>query len=274
MHDTLKNVVRAVFLTIGAASNMCRLSIVVLLVLNFFKVVSAQSESPPVCPTSDKNPYPTFAEKAYPPNVATWNELAELPVNCHITLESPAKLTMALSGTFVYTGSIAEIASRLGAISKTKGLRYWSVTDRSWRELVSDAYALNSRDTNDIRADFTSQEVLSGETLYFAQNDTRSWGVNIYGIQVISSSPDHLVFRSYNSSPVRFGPVILFKSDDAQSVIFIRRVDDTTWTNFSLTVIKNSAFTAGKASLINRQAAYYRLLTGQVPDKDPPLATE
>lgn len=256
----------------GDPGNKRCLTIVVTAAIFSFNIAMAQSEFLPVCPEEGISPYPPAATTSDPPNVASWQELTSLPGNCHISLQSAADLTIALSGAFVHKGSVEQIASRLGAISPTRGLLYWSVTDSRWRELISNAYALNSPDSSDRRADFTEQEVLSGETLYFAQNDTRSWGLNVYGIHAISSSPDHLVFKSYNSSPVRLGPVTLLKPDNAQSVIFIHRLNNITWTIFTLSVIKNSVLTARKASIINRQAAFYRLLTGQAPDSDPPLA--
>jgi hypothetical protein len=49
-------------------------------------------------------------------------------------------------------------------------------------------------------------------------------------------------------------------------------MDDSTWTYYSLAVIKHSALAAREKSLINRQAAFYRFLIRQRPNQDPPLA--
>jgi len=64
----------------------------------------------------------------------------------------------------------------------------------------------------------------------------------------------------------------LFDSGDLQTVVFISRADDNTWRYYSLAVVIDSALPAPEKSLVNRQAALYRYLTGQRPDKDPPLA--
>ena len=233
---------------------------------------ASHAASSPTCPENAEAPYPAFGNIGEAPNVAAWIDLVTLPENCHISLQAPAALTIALSGRFAHTGSVDEIAARLGSISKTQDLPYWSVTDRDWRKLVSDAFALDSRDTDAVRSDFTAQEMISGQTMYFAQNDTRSWGLNVYSVRAINSSQNHLVLESDNVSPVRLGPVTLFEPYDVRSVVFINRLDDTTWTYFSLAVIRQSAVAAREKSLINRQAAFYRFLIGQAPDQDPPLA--
>ena len=226
----------------------------------------------PVCPDDETTPYPPYAKIGEQPSVATWRELVTLPVGCHISLQNPAALTVSISGLFSYAGSVEEIALRLGAISKTQGLTYWSVTNQKWRELISDAYALESLNVKSVRSDFVEQEILSGENLFFAQNDTRSWGLNVYSIRTISSSADHLVLESHNASSVRFGPITIFKPDDALSILFFHRLDTTTWKYYSLSVIKSSALSAPEKSLINRQAALFRFLTNQKLEMEPPLA--
>ena len=185
---------------------------------------------------------------------------------------APARLTVALAGYFDYSGTVSDLAARLGAISESKGMLYWSVSDDNWRKLITDAFALKTTDADSARADFTSAEILSGQILYSAQKDSRSWGTNVLGMRVVSSSANNLVFKSYNETAIRMGPIKLIRSEDAQSVLFLGRVDDKTWKYYSLAVIKRSVLAARKKSLINRQYAIFRFLTGQKQDEDPPLA--
>lgn len=254
------------------SGKMRGIALVLLAICSLLTMSESHAVSDPICPAHAEAPYPEFGDIGEAPNVAAWSDLVALPENCHVSLQSPAALTIALSGRFTHAGPVDEIAARLGAISKTKNLPYWSVTDGDWRELVSDAVALKSRDKDSVRSDFTAQEMLSGQILYFAQNDTRSWGDNVYSVRAISSSPDHLIVESDNVSTIRLGPVALFEPDDVRSVLFIDQLDDTTWTYFSLSVIRHSGVAAREKSLINRQAAFYRLLIGQAPDQEPPLA--
>ena len=253
---------------------MARWPVLLIVVLtSILTAQDAQAQSLPVCPSGTDNlPIPAYAASGDPPTVASWSDLDALPDDCHIALQAPARLTVALAGHFDYPGTVSDLAARLGAISESKGMRYWSVSDDGWRKLVSDAFALKIPNAKSARADFTSQEVLSGQTLYFAQKDTRSSGTNVLGMTVLDSSADNLVFKSYNESAIRMGPIKLIRAEDAQSILFLTRADDSTWRYYSLAVIKRSALAARKKSLINRQYAFFRFLTEQKQDEDPPLA--
>jgi len=189
------------------------------------------AQSGPVCPYAGiANPNPTYADIGDPPNVGIWKALEHLPSECHVSLGSKALLTVSLAATFSHAGTVEDIATRLGAVSQTQGLKYWSTTNKNWRVLVESASALISADKNSTRKDFTAEEILSGQALYTAQNDTRSWGLNVFG------------------------------------------ANGTDWHYYSLAVIKDSTLPAPEKSLINRQAALYRYLTGQQPDGEPPLS--
>ena len=179
---------------------------------------------------------------------------------------------IALSGRFTHVGTLDDLAARLGAVSTTRGLRYWSVTAGDWRDLVSDAHALDAADAGATRPDFSAEEILSGRTLHFAQNDTRSWGMNVFDLTALEGSPDRLVLESENVSPIKLGPITLFPPRVLQSVQFIDRIAGDTWSWFGLSVIQKDAPAASERSLTNRQAAFYRFLVGREPDGDPPLA--
>ncbi len=234
--------------------------------------VRANSTPAAICPTGTDTPYPAYSNTGDTPSIAIWRDLTSLPVNCHIALDEPAALGVALAAHFTFTGTSNELATRLGAISELQGIKYWSVTDNNWRELITDASALRSANPTDTREDFTAQEMLSGQTLHFAQNDTRSWGTNVYSVQKKDSSPNQLVFFSENVSNIKLGLITLFAKNTAQSITFITQANGTLWSYYSLAVIKDGTFAAKEHSLINRQAALYRFLIGQASDQEPPLA--
>ncbi len=226
----------------------------------------------PVCPSITEAPYPEFAAPDRKPHYRAWNNLPVMPASCHITVKTPIAMTVAIAAYFNHSGTLEDIAAQLGAISAMQDLTYWSVTDKAWRQLVSNAIALSTNNNKAIRSDFTAAEVLSGDTLYFAQNDTRSWGLNVYSLKAINSSPDQLIFTSENISPVKLGPITLFAPQTAQTVVFVTREDNTTWSYYSLAVLKDTSFGAKEKSLINRQAALYRSLAKIPSDLEPPLA--
>ncbi len=227
----------------------------------------------PVCPSGGAKPHPPFGQIGKAPSFYAWIDLDKTDdVNCYGLLQNHSALAVALAGRFRHTGTIDNIASRLGAISLTKGLPYWSTTDRKWRILVSDAFALETPDTDAVRPDFTAKEILSSRTLYFAQNDTRSSGVNIYTIKTIAHDRDHFVFETTNMTPIRYSIVTLFKPQSLKSILFFRREDKDIWSYYGLSAVTRSTFKVQEKSFINRQAALCRFLTRQAPDQDPPLA--
>ncbi len=237
----------------------------------FTNAVFAQQQ--PVCPNqASATPFPTFADVGEPPNVGIWKKLSRLPSACHISTDAPALLSVSIAATFSFSGNVEDLAGRFGAVSKTEAVKYWSTTDDNWRELVTNANALQSENKKSTRGDFSAKEILSGETLYFAQNDTRSWGVNVFSMKKITATADQLAVISQNVRPVRIGPVKLFGTGDLQTIVFFSRVDSSNWRYYSLSVVKDSALPAPEKSLVNRQAALYRYLTGQQTDSEPPLS--
>ena len=90
-------------------------------------------------------------------------------------------------------------------------------------------------------------------------------------MNMIAASADQLVIMNQNLRSVRLGPLKLFGSGDLQTVVFINRADAGNWHYYSLAVVKDSTVAAPVKSLVNRQAAFYRFLSGQQPDKEPPL---
>lgn len=233
----------------------------------------SQAESPPICPSHETEPYPPYGELRKPPNTAIWREVGQdSGADCEDLFQEPMALVVALAGRFRHTGSVEDIASRIGAVSWTEELPYWSTTEQKWRVLVSEAFALNEPDANTTRPDFTADEVLSGRTLYFAQNDTRSTGLNIYGITVNSADRDHLSFEIINITPIKFSFLTLFEPGTLLSVHFVERKNRAVWSYYGISLVKSGAVDGHEKSFINRGAAFYRFLIGQPADQNPPLA--
>lgn len=245
---------------------------VALLLFQYQGTALSQQEAMPSCPAIDIEPYPGYSDLSELPNVAVWHDLSAIRDNCSaINLSGTAKV-VGLASYFHYTGTVEELASRAGAISALKDLNYWSITDNSWRKLISNSVALNSVDSKDKRPDFSGSEVMRGQTLYFAQDDTRAWGMNIYSLTAIEVSNSRLVVTSENISPIKIGPITLFKPRSIKSLTIVSEVDKATWSYYSLISITDSFFDSKDKSLINRQAAAYRFLVGKPSNAEPPLA--
>ena len=221
-------------------------------------------------------PQPPYAESGAQPNFHVWGQIrlaAWIPPQCMGWADATHDLVVALAGTFSYAGNANELLNRFGAVSAMRGIRYWSVTDKAWRELVTEAVALEGPDTKLRRRDFSASEMTAGVDLFFAQRDSRSSGAVIYRMRVQEVDADHLVLDVENVSRVRaFMVMTAFKPGGMKSLYFLDRRAGGNW-GFYILLSANSVYAEGnEASFINRAAASYRHFIGVPTDGAPPLA--
>jgi hypothetical protein len=175
--------------------------------------------------------------------------------------------------TFRYPNEAAGLLHTFGAVSQWKGLRYWSVTHKQWRTLITDGYAL-STSQRQRRADFTANEMVDGNTLYFEQDNNLS-GKTTYRMQIVRASNNHIAIKIENVGAIRYLLIPILRSGDLQSVYFLDRESDGTWRYYSIvrTGKNASRLIAGNdSSAINRAVAVYRHLV-DIPDTtEPPAA--
>ena len=196
----------------------------------------------------------------------TWRSVE--PPACLGWPAGKSKLVVALAGKFRHEGNADALLARFGTISAMRGLRYWSVTDKAWRVLITHAAALGGRD-------FTPDEMKRGTELYFEEEDSRSSGPVRYRMRVREARPDRIVVETENASPVRGWLVTLFPAGSLRAVYFLQRLDGGTWGLYGLSSTGEEASAlagVSEASYINRAAALYRYFIGVPPDRDPPLA--
>jgi len=236
----------------------------------------ARSESGPIAPcgSDGPSPYPAFAE---PPNARIWRagEIAPdwAPADCIGWAADSFTVLTAIAGNFRFDGSIDDLLARFGALSKWRGITYWSVTDGSWQTLIADAAALDGSNHQQRRADFTLPELKSGSELYFLQKDNRSADPVIYRMRVTAIEPNRLVVAIENVSAVSLFVFTLFYPGDLKSTYIFKKVSQAGWGFYSLSGVRESAAVIGnhEASYLNRAAAIYRHLVGISGDQEPPL---
>lgn len=235
----------------------------------------ADSGPHPPCGGATVPPYPDVDR---PPAVRVWEGSGLgrdwTPPPC-TGWTSPGFTTMVVTAArFRHPSGIEELLRRTGAISERVGVRYWSVTKKQWRTLVTGAYALQGPDGDQRRKDFTSDEMAEGRTLYLMQEDTL-FGKVIYRMRILSMSPDRLVVEAENTGTIRNLLVPLFHPGELQSLYFLERESRDVWRYYGiLRTGKNaSRLTEGHAaSFVNRAVAYYRYLAGIPTDKEPPAS--
>jgi len=225
------------------------------------------------CPGTVEQTFPAYGPLDEAPKVAIWRHIdLSRAAACLGGLRERMEVVVALAGRFRSSLSVEEMARRVGAISKTEGLRYWSVTDGDWRALLSEAFALAAPDIERRRPDFSAAELLSGRVLYTAQRDTRSTGLNLYRFVGRRIDARRMVIESCNVSPIRFIFVELYAPGALRVIHFLERADSGVWAAYTLSAVRSGTLEQDPRSLINRSAAYYRYLSGVASDRDPPLA--
>ena len=224
-------------------------------------------------------PSPAYPEPGGQPVVRVWSagELGAdwTPPACTGWRPLPSRVLVATAGRFRHRGTAEDLLERLGAVSALTTVRYWSVTDGRWLDLVTDASALEGPDAAKRRPDFRAAEMKVGTDLYFAQDDNRSTGDVVYRLRVREIAPDRLVAETENVSPVRYLLLPLAGPGDLQSVHFLQRLAPEEWGYYGLarTDAEASRLLEGRAaSYVNRAVALFRHLAGVPTDQEPPAA--
>ncbi len=248
-------------------------SVVLSVVILLLAAPQASAQPVPPCPDNEADTTPAYGGLGEAPIVQVWQDL-ELndPAGCLGTLSGRLALVVTLAGKFNGSLSSNDILTRIGEISATQGLRYWSTTDQRWRTLVTESHAIESPISGIRRPDFTASELSGGDRLYFMQNDSRSSGPNTYSLTVRELGPDRVVATIANISAIRYTFVTLFKPQALVSVHFFDRTETGAWDYYGISAARSGIGTGNAKSFVNRAAAFYRFLIGMAADTEPPLA--
>lgn len=235
--------------------------------------VAASGPRPP-CATT---PLPAYPDPDNLPIVQVWtdNELEPdyAPAGCTGWLPTAFRTLAATAGRFRHQGRVEDLLARFAAVSALRTIRYWSVWDKRWENLVVDASALSGPDATLPRADFRVDELAAGADVYFAQTDNRSTATVVYRMRVRAIGPDRLVVETENVSAVRYLLLPLAAAGDLQVLYFLERQASDEWGYYSLARVaaRTSSLLGGhEASFINRAVALFRYTAAMPTDQEPP----
>ena len=223
-------------------------------------------------------PQPGYTEPGQPPAVQAWRGKAArdwVPPECTGWTPSAADILVAVAGSFRHDGDIDVLLARIGAISAKSNVRYWSTTEKAWKPLVTEAFALSGPDASLRRADFGAAQFAKGQALFYAQSDNRSSGKTVYRERVIAADRERLAMSCENLTPVKMMLITLFDVGDMQTAYFLERRAPGVWSFYSLTRTRMASSLmpiGGDASYINRAVAFYRLVAAIPTDQEPPAA--
>ena len=229
-------------------------------------------------PCEGAQPLPSYAMVDAPPHVEIWAASTPMAAPdwapCVSWSTTAIRSLVAVAGSFRSPDSTDELLARFGAVSELLTVRYWSVTDRAWRPLVSSATPLTRFVAGAPRSDFTSAEMRAGGDLYLAQRDSRFASQAIYRMRVRESTAKRMVIETENLTPIRWWGITLFRPGDIESRYFLEQRIAGIWSYYSVTKIAgNGILTAGhERSYVNRVIALYRHLARIPSDLEPPAA--
>jgi len=153
-------------------------------------------------------------------------------------------------------------------------MRYWSTTHKKWRTLIVHAYALTDLETRQHREDFTPDEMMQGQVLYFDQVDNLS-GKGTYRMHILAASADRVVIDIENVNTMHYVFIPVIPADEMQSIYFLDRESEKVWRYYGIIRIGKSAnqtLTGNESSAVNRAVAFYRSQVGIPTDQEPPAA--
>ncbi len=240
--------------------------------------MSAAAERGPRPPCGD-SPRPEYSGPGARPIVEVWDDEeisgAWDPPACTGWTARDSGVLVALAGSFHHDGDVEDLLRRFGAISTLTQIRYWSVSDKAWRPLVTEAAALSAPEAERRRADFGITDWVRGRDLFVAQKDNRSSGTVVYRMRLLEVWPERLVIQTENMTSVRLWLLPLFGPGDIQAAYFLERLSPDVWGYYSLsrTDVGSKLLSGGhEASYVNRAVALYRHFAGIPTDREPPAA--
>ena len=238
-----------------------------------FPALAASSPSPP-CGGEPVPGYPALSE---PPAVRAWfgsgDDADWMPPGCTKWRARGFATMIGMAARFQHEGGLETLLTRIGGISRSIQIRYWSVTRKRWRDLVDDAYALSTDDPDSRRGDFSAGELVPGNVLYFLREPNSPIGATVFRMAVLERGADRVVFKVENSSPIRLFRIPVLEPGEQELLVFLERESGDVWRFYSLTRMGEGLAWGARErmpSYVNRAVAEFRHLAGIPTDNEPP----
>ena len=197
------------------------------------------------------------------PVIQSWSSVQWDPPSCLGWPSGKYRLVVEVAGRIEGVDD-TEIRRRLGAISQLRGTRYWSVTESSWKELITEASALGGPG-GEPRADFAPGEIRRDATLFFSQTDNRSSKPVAYSMKVIDATPVRIIVKTANDSPIESMMLTLFPPGSLHAAYVLTRTAPRSWSFHALSATTGEAsgmVMLSKESFVNRAKALFAHLAG------------
>lgn len=232
--------------------------------------VGAAGGPAPRPPCANADPLPAYGEANHPA-IETWSKPEWRAPACLAWSDSRYRFVIAIAARIEATDAAA-LRARFGAISTTRGLLYWSVTESAWRVLIRDAAALSGAQGGR-RGDFRPEELREGATLRFVEVDNRSKDPVTYAMHVLESGPGRIVIETENVTPIKAFLVTVFPPGTLRNAYLLTRIDSRTWGFYAISAATERAsglVSIAKASYENRARVLFAHFAGVAIAHDQP----
>lgn len=206
---------------------------------------------------------PAASNTAAEPQVESWTNLDWQPPACLGWKAGNYRFIAAIAGP-LRLADAGEFLDRLGAISSTIGMRYWSESEDAWRVMIEDATALSGED-REPRGDFTKHEMRGGMPLYFRDKDNRSSRPITYRMQVLKASEDEVIIESTNLTPIEVLGFTILPPGSFRLAHVARRGPGGAWTLYLISTADGRAsrlIAVVNESFVNRARAVFAHVAG------------
>lgn len=152
-------------------------------------VSPAAAAAPSPVPPCGAETVPAYPDVGEPPAVQVWfgdDDGADwTPPGCTQWQEGGFTAMIGMAARFRHEGGLEALLARVGGISDSKRIRYWSVTRKRWRDLVEEAYALSSADPDARRPDFSADELVPGNVFHFLREPNSLIGAAVFRMVIV-----------------------------------------------------------------------------------------
>lgn len=233
----------------------------------------AADATAPNPPCGDADPVPAYGEASHPA-IESWSKIEWPAPACLAWGDSRYRFVIAIAAR-IEASDAATLRGRLGAVSTTRGLLYWSVTESAWRVLIEDAAALSGAQGGR-RDDFAPAELREGATLHFVEKDNRSEEPVTYAMHVLESKPDRILVETENVTPIKALLATVFPPGTLRNAYIMRRIDSHTWGFYAISAATEHAsglVSLARASYENRARVFFAHFAGIAIAHDGPPPT-
>lgn len=264
---------------IAAVKRLAVLLLVFLRPLGVSSIVWAQTglQGFDLRPPCEGMPPPAYGVAGGPPATAVWsegslNKAAWAAAPCLRWLGGKVRMASALAAT-LSAPALDPLLVRFGALSQYKSIRFWSIMNENWDEIVANAGFVDGPQSQTVLPDLRPDDYAVGRELYYFENSRA--GRTVHRMTVRQRTADRVEIATENVTPIRFAMATLFDSGALQSVTYFDRRGPDQWGYFQTIGVgmASSLIAVQSASpYINRLTALYRYMANMPTDRDPPAA--